>query len=192
MAESGKKTRGKKVIELKRIEDDKNRVITFSKRKSGIYKKASDLATLTGAKVGVVMFSPSGKPYSFGDPSIEDVTNLFQGVSQPLDGSTHHAIEAYRKMKISKLLQDHNDVLHQLDDEKEHGKKLEEMTKGKTSQGWWESSTDDLNVQQLRQLLAAFEKLSKTTHSKINQRNLGGGGASSSSFPAVNTPQTRI
>ncbi|TXG61098.1 hypothetical protein EZV62_012461 [Acer yangbiense] len=137
MAESGKKTRGKQVIELKRIEDDINKAITFSKCKSGIFKKASELATLTGAKVGVVMFSSSGKPYSFGDPSIEDVFNLFmlEG-SQPSDDTTNHDVEAYRRMRILKLVQNHNDLIRQLDDVKEHGKMLKEITKGKTSQGW--------------------------------------------------------
>ncbi|KAK0571515.1 hypothetical protein LWI29_017388 [Acer saccharum] len=174
MAESGKKTRGKQVIELKRIEDDKNRAITFSKRKSRIFKKASELATLTSAKVGVVMFSSLGQPYSFGDPSIEDVFNLFmlEG-NQPSDDTTNHDVEAYCKMRILKLVQNHDTLIHQLDDVKERGKMLKEITKGKTSQGWWEYPTNDLNAEQLRQMDVAFEKLSKTMHSKLNQKNLG-------------------
>ncbi|KAH9679303.1 Agamous-like MADS-box protein AGL61 [Citrus sinensis] len=50
-------------------------MITFSKRRSGIHKKASELVTLTGAEIGIVVFSPSGKPISFGHPSLEAVAN---------------------------------------------------------------------------------------------------------------------
>ncbi|KAK3221282.1 hypothetical protein Dsin_008307 [Dipteronia sinensis] len=111
--------------------------------------------------------------------------------NQPSDDTNNHDVEAYRKMRILKLIQNHNDLICQLDDEKERGKMLKEMTKGKTSQGWWEYPTDDLNAEQLTQMDAAFEKLSKTTHSKLNQKNIEVGWASSSSFPAMNPPPNR-
>ncbi|KAK9181239.1 hypothetical protein WN944_024376 [Citrus x changshan-huyou] len=36
-------------VEIKKIENEDDRMITFSERRSGIYKKASKLVTLTGA-----------------------------------------------------------------------------------------------------------------------------------------------
>ncbi|ESR34586.1 hypothetical protein CICLE_v10006958mg [Citrus x clementina] len=69
------KTRGRQKIEIKKIENEDDRMITFSKRRSGIHKKASELVTLTGAEIGIVVFSPSGKPFSFGHPSLEAVAN---------------------------------------------------------------------------------------------------------------------
>ncbi|ESR34593.1 hypothetical protein CICLE_v10006427mg [Citrus x clementina] len=51
------KTRGRQKIEIKKIENEDDRMITFSKRRSGIHKKASELVTLTGAEIGIVRIS---------------------------------------------------------------------------------------------------------------------------------------
>ncbi|KAH7569711.1 hypothetical protein JRO89_XS06G0252400 [Xanthoceras sorbifolium] len=165
-------------------------MVTFSKRKYGIYKKASELATLTGAQVGVLVFSPSGNPYSFGHPSIEAVSNRFLGLNQPANDHTHPLVEAHRQARIAELNQYHNHLLHQLAAEKERGKMLKEMTKGKNTQGWWEASIEDLTVEELHQMDAAFEELSMTLHNKLNQMNLGGGRPLSFLLPTVNPPQT--
>ena len=62
---------------MKKIDKEVDRLVTFSKRRSGINKKASELVTLCGAEVGVVVFSPAAKPFSFGHPSVESVANRF-------------------------------------------------------------------------------------------------------------------
>ena len=62
--------------------------LTFSKRRSGIYKKASELATLTGSEIAILVFSQSGKPFSFGHPSIEAVANRFVGLNQPANDNS--------------------------------------------------------------------------------------------------------
>jgi hypothetical protein len=74
---AAKKTKGRQKVELKRIDNQDDRLITFSKRRSGIYKNASELVVLTGAEITVIVFSPSGKPLSFGHPSVESVINRF-------------------------------------------------------------------------------------------------------------------
>ncbi|KAL5773674.1 hypothetical protein ACOSQ2_013598 [Xanthoceras sorbifolium] len=176
MAESSKKTRGKQKISIKRIENEEDKMITFSKRRSGIYKKASELVTLTGAEVGVMMFSPSGKLYSFGHPSIEVVSNRCMGLSQLTNDNTDILIEAHRQVRIAQLNQYHNGLLRQLDTEKERGKILKEIAKGKKTQGWREASIDELNVEELHQMDAAFRELSKKFHNKLNEKSLGGGG----------------
>lgn len=44
---------GRRKIEIKYIADDRNRSVTFIKRKNGLFKKAHELSILTGAKVTV-------------------------------------------------------------------------------------------------------------------------------------------
>jgi hypothetical protein len=51
-------------MEMKSIENQEVRLVTFSKRWSSIYKKASELVTLTGAEILFVVFSPAGIPFS--------------------------------------------------------------------------------------------------------------------------------
>ncbi|KAJ0017069.1 hypothetical protein Pint_10020 [Pistacia integerrima] len=185
---AGKKTKGRQKIEMKRIEKDEDRLITFSKRRSGIYKKASELVTLTGAEVGIVVFSPSGKPFSFGHPSIEAVANRFMGLQPPEGDVTHPLVEAHRKARIDDLSQLHNDLLSELEAEKQRGKELKQLSNGKETQGWWETPIDELNVEELHQMHASLEELHQSLYNQICQKTGGTPGASSSSMaPPPNT-----
>eukprot|EP00039_Didymoeca_costata_P033493 m.42663 g.42663 ORF g.42663 m.42663 type:complete len:258 (-) comp9897_c0_seq1:798-1571(-) len=56
---------GRKKIDIKHIDDDRNRQITFSKRKSGIIKKAFELSQLCGVDVALFMVDNKKKIYEF-------------------------------------------------------------------------------------------------------------------------------
>ncbi|XP_055821416.1 agamous-like MADS-box protein AGL19 isoform X2 [Solanum dulcamara] len=73
--------RGK--TELKRIENATSRQVTFSKRRSGLLKKAFELSVLCDAEVALIVFSPKGKLYEFSS------------------SSTHKTIERYQKNEKS-------------------------------------------------------------------------------------------
>ncbi|KQK06427.1 MADS-box protein JOINTLESS-like [Brachypodium distachyon] len=62
-------------IETKRIENQQARQVTFSKRRFGLFKKASSLSVLCGVELAAVIFSPGGKAFSFGSPSVDAVIN---------------------------------------------------------------------------------------------------------------------
>ncbi|CAH9090296.1 unnamed protein product [Cuscuta epithymum] len=62
--------RGKSKIEIKAIESLAARNVCFTKRRNGLFKKASELCRLfPGVKVAAAVFSPAGKPYVYGDPN---------------------------------------------------------------------------------------------------------------------------
>lgn len=48
-------------MELKRIENKINRQVTFSKRRSGLLKKAREISVLCDADVALIVFSTKGK-----------------------------------------------------------------------------------------------------------------------------------
>ncbi|KAL5982584.1 Agamous-like MADS-box protein agl21 [Asimina triloba] len=52
-------------LRLRRIEDKTRRQVTFSKRRVGLLKKARELAVLCDVEVALVVFSSTGKLYSF-------------------------------------------------------------------------------------------------------------------------------
>ncbi|XP_042006054.1 myocyte-specific enhancer factor 2-like [Salvia splendens] len=72
--EQRRKGKGRQKIEMAKIENDTNLQVTFSKRRAGVFKKASELSTLCGAECALVVYSPGDKPHSFGHPSVEVVT----------------------------------------------------------------------------------------------------------------------
>ncbi|KAE8774457.1 Agamous-like MADS-box protein AGL62 [Hordeum vulgare] len=59
------------------IRDNKNRSITFSKRRDGLYKMACDLSVLTGVRVAVILEMESGRMHSFGTPSAAPIIDAF-------------------------------------------------------------------------------------------------------------------
>ncbi len=60
---------GRGKIEIKRIENSSNRQVTYSKRRSGIIKKAKEITVLCDAKVSLGVFASSGKMYEYCSPS---------------------------------------------------------------------------------------------------------------------------
>ncbi|KAL5982100.1 hypothetical protein ACLOJK_016169 [Asimina triloba] len=69
---------GRNKIEMKRIENNTSRQVTFSKRRNGLIKKAYELSVLCDVDIGLVTFSPSGRlSYFSGEKRIEDVFARF-------------------------------------------------------------------------------------------------------------------
>jgi MADS-box transcription factor len=60
---------GRGKVQLKRIENKINRQVTFSKRRSGLLKKAHEISVLCDAEVGLIIFSTKGKLYEFATDS---------------------------------------------------------------------------------------------------------------------------
>ncbi|XP_006416719.2 MADS-box transcription factor 23 [Eutrema salsugineum] len=61
-----KTSRGRQKIEIKEIQVDSKRHVTFSKRRKGLFKKSAELSVLTGAKIAAITFSKCGRIYTFG------------------------------------------------------------------------------------------------------------------------------
>ncbi|TRY78725.1 hypothetical protein TCAL_12739 [Tigriopus californicus] len=62
---TGKKTKGRVKIKMEFIDNKLRRYTTFSKRKTGIMKKAYELSTLTGTQVMLLVASETGHVYTF-------------------------------------------------------------------------------------------------------------------------------
>lgn len=52
---------GRVKLQIKKIENNTNRQVTYSKRRNGLMKKAYELSVLCDVDVGLIMFSPSGR-----------------------------------------------------------------------------------------------------------------------------------
>lgn len=60
--------RGK--IQIRRIENSTTRQVTYSKRRSGLFKKANELTVLCDATVSIIMFSSNNKLHEFLSPGV--------------------------------------------------------------------------------------------------------------------------
>ncbi|WMV51102.1 hypothetical protein MTR67_044487 [Solanum verrucosum] len=64
-------------IKIAKIDIKNHLHVTFSKRCSGLSKKASELCTLCGVEIAIIIFSHSRKAYSFGYANVESINDRF-------------------------------------------------------------------------------------------------------------------
>ncbi|KAG9061068.1 transcription factor of the MADS box [Linnemannia hyalina] len=91
------KRAGRRKIKIEYIQEKSRRHITFSKRKSGIMKKAFELSTLTGTQVLLLVVSETGLVYTFTTPKLQPIVtkdtgrNLIQACLHSADPATAEA-----------------------------------------------------------------------------------------------------
>nr|AGT21643.1 PFFUL2 [Physalis pubescens] len=73
---------GRGRVQLKRIENKINRQVTFSKRRSGLLKKAHEISVLCDAEVGLIVFSNKGKLFEYStDSCMERILERYERYS---------------------------------------------------------------------------------------------------------------
>ncbi|KAB1211426.1 Agamous-like MADS-box protein AGL8 [Morella rubra] len=60
---------GRGRVQLKRIENKISRQVTFSKRRTGLLKKAHEISVLCDAEVALIVFSTKGKLFEYSSES---------------------------------------------------------------------------------------------------------------------------
>ncbi|CAG8229021.1 unnamed protein product [Penicillium salamii] len=74
---------GRRKIEIKAIKDDRNRSVTFLKRKGGLFKKAHELAVLCSVDVAVIIFGQNKKLYEYSSCDMHDALGRYQYFGPP-------------------------------------------------------------------------------------------------------------
>ncbi|XP_027097746.1 agamous-like MADS-box protein AGL27 isoform X1 [Coffea arabica] len=78
---------GRRKVEIKKIEDKNSRQVTFSKRRSGLMKKAKELSVLCDVDVAVLIFSGRGKLYDFcSTNSLAKILQRYHNYAEAEDG----------------------------------------------------------------------------------------------------------
>ncbi|CAI9770035.1 unnamed protein product [Fraxinus pennsylvanica] len=68
---------GRGKIVIRRIDNSTSRQVTFSKRRSGLLKKARELSILCDAEVGLIVFSSTGRLYDYSSTSMKSVIERY-------------------------------------------------------------------------------------------------------------------
>ncbi|XP_028096092.1 agamous-like MADS-box protein AGL62 [Camellia sinensis] len=156
-----RKSRGRQKIAMTRMSNKSNRIVTFSKRRSGLFKKASELCTLCGAEIAIIVFSPCKKAFSFGYPCVDTVVDCFLSRNSPPNSGSLQLVKAHCNVNVSKLNLQLTEALDMLEAEKKRGEELNKMRKASRDGCWWEAPVSELGLQQLEQLKVAMEDLKK-------------------------------
>ncbi|XP_047948970.1 agamous-like MADS-box protein AGL62 [Salvia hispanica] len=152
-----RKSKGRQKVKMVKMENHSNLQVTFSKRRAGLFKKASELCTLCGAEAAIVVFSPANKVYCFGHPSVEDVVDRLSAPPPP----THLLMEAHRNSNIRDLNIDLTRLETMLRSERARAGEIDRITEAGRQKGWLPASLDGLDHAQLgalKERVAGFKK----------------------------------
>ncbi|PWZ29943.1 MADS-box transcription factor 13 [Zea mays] len=69
---------GRGRIEIKRIENNTSRQVTFCKRRNGLLKKAYELSVLCDAEVALIVFSSRGRLYEYANNSVKATVERYK------------------------------------------------------------------------------------------------------------------
>ncbi|KAJ0010208.1 hypothetical protein Pint_33606 [Pistacia integerrima] len=161
---------GRQKIAISKIPKKNNLQVTFSKRRAGVFKKASELSTLCGVEIAIIVFSPANKVFSFGHPNVDSIVDRFLARNPPSNSDVQYQlIEAHRNANIRELNVQLTQVLNQQEVEKKRGEFLNDTRKASRKFCWWEAPIDELELHQLEQLRTAMEELKKNVANEANR-----------------------
>ncbi|XP_076895708.1 agamous-like MADS-box protein AGL27 isoform X1 [Bidens hawaiensis] len=111
---------GRRKLEMKRIEDKSSRLVTFSKRRSGLVNKARQLSVLCDVDVAVIVFSARGKLYEYSSTnSVGCILSRYQKrcpeAGEVTNGAGEDLCKGFQTCK--ELLQKVDSLVHRLDTE---------------------------------------------------------------------------
>ncbi|EOA28688.1 hypothetical protein CARUB_v10024914mg [Capsella rubella] len=165
MMSKKKESIGRQKIPMVKIKKESHRQVTFSKRRAGLFKKASELCTLCGAEIGIIVFSPAKKPFSFGHPSVESVLDRYMSRNNMSLAQTTQQQPQGNPAAGCELNMQLTQVLSEVEEEKKKGQAMEEIRKAsvrRSATNWWEKPVEEMNMFQLQEMKNALEELRKT------------------------------
>ncbi|XP_054713158.1 myocyte-specific enhancer factor 2C-like [Uloborus diversus] len=89
---------GRKKIQISRITDERNRQVTFTKRKFGLMKKAYELSVLCDCEIALIIFNSTNKLFQYASTDMDKVLLKYTEYNEPHESRTNSDIvEALNK-----------------------------------------------------------------------------------------------
>ncbi|KAI3912192.1 hypothetical protein MKW98_012003 [Papaver atlanticum] len=184
---------GRKKIKIEKIKNKSRLQVTFSKRRQGLFKKATELSVLTGSQIALIAFSPAGRPHVCGNPDLilDRFLNNINGEAREIqkddDQQQRRCLEVERELEAEKKREVLLESLVNCDLGPDNDKV------------WWNTYVDGLSLDELVQMRSDMEQLqkcvAKRSHDlKMTSNNTASSSSSSScsSFEDKSLPLMKI
>ncbi|KAL4560929.1 hypothetical protein LXL04_033085 [Taraxacum kok-saghyz] len=155
-----KRIKGKQKIKIKKIEDPNPRQVTFSKRRTGLFKKAAEICVLTGAQIAILVSSPSGRVYAFRHPNSDVLFDRYLNNDNKVATATNHTEPETAStennqppLPINEFNQHYVEVSRQVEAEKKRRETIP------ASSGWYNEPVNGLNAEELQAYLCSLGEL---------------------------------
>ncbi|NWI66132.1 MEF2B factor, partial [Todus mexicanus] len=83
---------GRKKIQISRIVDQRNRQVTFTKRKFGLMKKAYELSVLCDCEIALIIFNSTNRLFQYASTDMDKVLLKYTEYSEPHESRTNSDI----------------------------------------------------------------------------------------------------
>ncbi|VDD82261.1 unnamed protein product [Mesocestoides corti] len=83
---------GRKKIEIKRIDDERNRQVTFTKRKLGLMKKAYELSVLCDCEIALIIFNSAKRLFQYASSDMDQVLLRYTEYNEPHESKNNKDI----------------------------------------------------------------------------------------------------
>uniref|UniRef100_A0A0R3S059 MADS-box domain-containing protein n=1 Tax=Elaeophora elaphi TaxID=1147741 RepID=A0A0R3S059_9BILA len=93
---------GRKKIQITRIQDERNRQVTFTKRKFGLMKKAYELSVLCDCEIALIIFNSTNKLFQYASTDMDKVLLKYTEYNEPHESRTNADIMEALQRKESK------------------------------------------------------------------------------------------
>ncbi|CAM9767656.1 unnamed protein product, partial [Bubo scandiacus] len=90
---------GRKKIQISRILDQRNRQVTFTKRKFGLMKKAYELSVLCDCEIALIIFNSTNRLFQYASTDMDKVLLKYTEYSEPHESRTNSDILETLKRK---------------------------------------------------------------------------------------------
>ncbi|KAK7280229.1 hypothetical protein RJT34_25291 [Clitoria ternatea] len=158
-----KKTTGRKKIEIKKLDKDSNKQVTFSKRRTGLFKKASELCILCNVHVAMIVFSPADKLFCFGQPNVETIIARYLGRTDEFE-SSNRLLNSVSYEEYNKQYEEAIKIL-----DLENNKLAEIQGKIWNTTSWWNEPINHMNGDELQQFIISILELRKNLIERARQ-----------------------
>ncbi|KAI3830646.1 hypothetical protein MKW92_011918 [Papaver armeniacum] len=167
---------GRKKIKIEKIKDKSRLQVTFSKRRKGLFKKATELSVLTGSQVALIAFSPAGRPYVCGNPDL-----ILDRFLNNINGEAPEIQKDDDDQQQRRCLE----VERELEAEKKRGVFLDSLINSDLGAGndksWWDSYMNGLSLYQLIHMRSDMEQLQKCVSQRSHDLQMNSNNTTSSS-----------
>ncbi|XP_039224568.1 myocyte-specific enhancer factor 2D isoform X7 [Crotalus tigris] len=118
---------GRKKIQIQRITDERNRQVTFTKRKFGLMKKAYELSVLCDCEIALIIFNHSNKLFQYASTDMDKVLLKYTEYNEPHESRTNaDIIEVLNKKHREGESPDGEDIFTLTPQTEEKYKKIDE------------------------------------------------------------------
>ncbi|KAJ8445088.1 hypothetical protein Cgig2_029460 [Carnegiea gigantea] len=174
---SKKRSNGRRKIPIQVIEDRTRKHVTFSKRRAGLFKKASELCALCGVEMAILTFSERGKLFCFGHPDPDDVVRRYIS-----GGALDDEDDEVTCNELASMVEEHNrryeEIKRKIEEEKKfadyyqirQGHNWNNNGHNNSHGFWWdEAHVDGMGLDELEQFMNCLLELRNNVAKQVDK-----------------------